>query len=174
MNRCLNTALVWVALLVGCASESKQTQQSSPPAPTPHKAAHFGEPMKLTDADAVPVGKVIASPGSYDGKYTRVSGQVTKVCPHKGCWMEITDSTTTETLFVKFEDPEEGRLIPMEAVGQVVVVEGVVKVKEISEEHARHYKEEGGATPQEVAKIVGPQKRLMMTDPRAQIAGVSN
>src|SRR5204862_1161657 len=109
------------------------------PSATP-KYASFGAPRKLAESDALSVQQLMADPKAYDGKYVRVAGTVEKVCPRKGCWMTLHDEKSNEALFVKFPDPPEGRLIPMEAVGKPVVVEGTVKVKEISEATARHYK----------------------------------
>jgi hypothetical protein len=128
--------------------------------------------MKLTDAQTVSVDKLLASPAEYDGKYVRVSGQVSNVCPKKGCWLQLHDDKTNENLFVKFPDPEQGRLIPMDAVGKPAIVEGTVKVKEISEAMARHYKQDAGAPQAEIEKIVGPQKQISITNGSAQIAGV--
>ena len=44
---------------------------------------------------------------------------------------------------------------------------------EISEAQARHYKEDAGASPEEVAKIVGPQKQYIVASPSARVAGVA-
>ena len=77
-----------------------------------------------------------------------------------------------ETVFVKFTCPFKDRLIPMEAVGKRALVEGTLQVEDISEEQARHYKEAAGASPDEIAKIVGPQKTVRMTSRSARIAGL--
>jgi hypothetical protein len=182
-------ALTLAASVAGCQGNKEQplhgtsTRRASvapetPFAPAPAQAptiATYGEPLKLAASDTVPVATVMHQPGDYEGKYVRVAGTVTKVCPRKGCWLELADASgaSKDTLFVKFEDPASGRLIPMEAVDKNVVVEGTVKLREIPESHARHLKEEAGAPTEELAKIVGPQKQLMLTDPRAQIAGVT-
>jgi hypothetical protein len=86
--------------------------------------------------------------------------------------MEMSDPTTSQPMFVKFTCPVDGRLIPMNAIGKPVVAEGVVKVKEISQEDARHIKEESGATPEQVAQIKGPQKQITLVSPAAQVAGL--
>jgi len=170
------------ALVVGCTNEEK-------PAGTGTKTAHperseaqqtpaqpmytsYGEPMKLSDDQAVPVGKVLANPAAYEGKYVRLVGNVNQVCSRKGCWLEMADETSGKPMFVKFTCPVEGRLIPMAAVGKPVVVEGTVTVKEITEDQARHYKEESGATPEEVAQVKGPQKQITLASPAARVAGL--
>jgi hypothetical protein len=153
------------------AQQSQQQRQPTAQQPKPYKA--FGEQMRLTDADAVPVEDVLADPSVYQGRYVRLVGNVKKVCTRKGCWLEMADGSTRQPLFVKFTCPIDGRLIPMEAVGRPVTVEGTVMVKEISEEDARHLKEESGATPAEVAKIKGPQRQVTLESPGARVAGIN-
>ena len=91
-----------------------------------------------------------------------------EVCSAKGCWLAL-GGPQDEGLFVKFTCPIEGRLIPMEAVGKPAVVEGTVTVVEMTEAEARHYAKDGGATETEIAKIVGPQKRITVASPSAKI-----
>jgi hypothetical protein len=177
MPRIYRLAACVIALigLGGCASHSDNSTAAAccePAKATPVKYASFGTPMKLTDADIVPVQKLLAEPASYDGKYVRVSGTVNNVCPKKGCWLTLHDEKTNQNLFVKFPDPEQGRLIPMDAVGKPAIVEGTVKVKEISEAMARHYKQDAGASQEEIEKITGPQKQISITNGSAKVAGL--
>ncbi len=135
---------------------------------------HFGERMKFTVRDPVCTGAVVADKDKYAGKHVRVKGKVHSVCAHKGCWLRLGCPSTDETIFVKFTCPVEGRLIPMEAVGHRAIVEGTFEVTQIPEEEARHYKEDAGASPEEIAKIVGPQKQIRMASPAAKIEGLSD
>jgi hypothetical protein len=174
------TIVTVVGFVVGCAKDEKPVGTGTETAHPERSEApqwqqqpmytSYGEPMKLNDDEAVPVGKVLANPAAYEGKYVRLVGNVNKVCTRKGCWLEMMDDTTGKPMFVKFTCPIEGRLIPMAAVGKPVVVEGTVMVKEISEEQARHYKEESGATPDEVAQVKGPQKQITLASPAARVA----
>src|SRR5437867_8897707 len=80
--------------LGGCASHSDKSTAAAccePAKATAVKYASFGTPMKLSDADAVPVQKLLADPSGYDGKYVRVSGTVNNVCAKKGCWLTLHD-----------------------------------------------------------------------------------
>ena len=128
--------------------------------------------MKLSDKDTICTGKVLADPDEYDGQFIRVTGRAASVCAKRGCALSLGCATGEETIFVKFTCPVEGRLIPMEAVGKQALVEGTLHVTEISQEEARHYKEDAGASPDEIAKIVGPQKTVKMTSRSARIAGL--
>jgi hypothetical protein len=129
----------------------------------------------MRDADAVGVEKVLANPEDFANKYVRMTGIVSAVCPAKGCWLRMTPEPGAGDgdVFVKFADPPEGRLVPMEAVGHDVVVEGVVKNGYMSQAQARHLKLDAGAPQEEIDKIVGPQKQVMVAQPAVTIDGVS-
>lgn len=128
----------------------------------------YGAEPKLSNVEPLPVAKLLAEPAQYDGQFVRVSGPVTDVCAKMGCWMRIGEAD--KTLFIKFTCPVEGRLIPMDAIGQTATVEGTVKVTQVSESEARHYAEDGGASPEAVAKIVGPQTEVTLQSPSAELA----
>lgn len=136
------------------------------------KYTDFGEPLSLKAKDTVSLGDVLKDMDHYDGKTVCVSGTVAAVCEAKGCWLEMTAKHQPQRVFVKFTCPVEGRLIPMEAIGHPVVVEGTIKTHEVSQAEARHMAEDGGATAQDIARIVGPQKRLQIFSPAARIYGI--
>ncbi len=129
----------------------------------------FGQKMNAASDRTIPAEDVLANIEKYDGKAVRVSGKISEVCARKGCWIRLAGATDGETLFVKFTCPVDGRLVPMDAVGRDALVEGTLHVAEISEAEAKHYKEEAGASPSEIAKIVGPQKNISMKAPAAMI-----
>ena len=139
------------------------------------EVATYGAPLKLSDAEAVPASKVLANPDQYANQYVRVTGTVTDVCEKKGCWLRVAsaDAPKGPDIFIKFKDPAEGRIVPMEAVGKTVTVEGTLKVGQLSERAARHFKEDAGAPQAEIDKIVGPQKQLMLAGPAVAIEGVA-
>ncbi len=136
------------------------------------KYADFGEPMKLDSAEPVSIAKILAAGDKYDGEYMRVSGKVASVCAKKGCWLRMSSEGANDTVFVKFTCPVDGRLIPMEAVGHDVVVEGTVTVETLTQADARHYAEDAGKSPEEIAKIVGSRKQMRMKAPAARILGM--
>jgi len=142
-------------------------------APAP-KYASFGAPTKLADAQAITVKQLTTNVEDYRGKFVRVTGTVDKVCTKKGCWLTLKQDGADQGLFVKFPDPAEGRLIPLDAVGKRAAVEGIVKVRDIPPEVAKHYAEESGATAEQLAKITGPQKQITLASPSAQVEGVES
>ncbi len=156
----------------GTAKPAAKSADKKPGHTTSQSMTDFGGPMKVAEGESTCVGEVLANPAAYDGKYVRLVGKVHSVCKKRGCWLKLAAKSGNETLFVKFTCPVDGRLIPMEAVGKKAWVEGTLRVKQIPEAEARHYKEDAGASPQELAKIVGPQKTVMMASPAARIAGL--
>jgi hypothetical protein len=141
----------------------------------PKVVATYGPAQKLSAADEVPVSKVLASPEQYKDKYVRLTGKVSGVCPKRGCWIRVAGDANAQAgndVFVKFRDPPEGRLIPMEAQGHDVTVEGTIKMGMMSEAMARHFKEDAGAPQEEIDKIVGPQKQIVIAGPAVAIEGI--
>jgi hypothetical protein len=130
----------------------------------------FGDPMKLKDADNIDAGTVLADAAKYDGKSIRLVGEVHSVCKKKGCWLRMNSGGTPLTVFVKFTCPIDGnRLIPLEAVGRPVKVEGTFAIVEIDEDEAKHQAEDAGATEAEVEAIKGPTKIIEMQGPSALV-----
>lgn len=166
------------AVVAGCESTSAPAAKAGGDAKPAAVAAaapsgsfkSYGEPVKNDGAPTVTVKQLLSNVSQYEGKPVRVEGAVSKVCERKGCWMEMADGD--KALFVKFTCPVDGRLIPMDAVGKRAVAQGELKIKEISEADARHLAEEGGKTPEQVAKIVGPQKQITLASPGAVVYGL--
>ena len=188
MNGKLLVFFVAAAALLGCAAKQNTTRPPAPPAaaaasvaaadpavaPTTAPARSFGQPM--ADGDALPtvdVSTLLKDPGAYAGKPLRITGTVRQVCAKKGCWLTLGDADQAKGLFVKFTRPIEGRLIPAEAIGKPAAVQGEVRVTQMSEAQARHYKKDAGATQEEIERIVGPQKRVIVASPAAQIVGLA-
>lgn len=129
----------------------------------------FGEKMKLTTSQPICASKILANKAKYANKTIQVCGKVDSVCAHKGCWIRLAGPTNSETIFVKFTCPVNGRLIPMEAEGHLAIVEGTLELKQIPEDEARHYAEDEGAPAEEISKIRGPQRIIKINSPAAII-----
>lgn len=154
-----------------CGTESCcDMNTAASPATQPAKWIAFGEPMKLKEADSIDAGKALADLKSFEGKTVRLTGNVTSVCNSKGCWLKMTSGGSPLEVFVKFTCPIEGRLIPEEAAGKPVVVEGKLTVKTISEEDAKHYAAEAGQTREQLDAIKGEQQQISIQGPSALVA----
>lgn len=135
------------------------------------KVVSFGEPMTVPASQTVTVSQLMASPEKYVNTPVRITGTIDGVCEKKGCWATLTDGKAKEPLFVKFTCPaeENGRIVPLEAKGRPATVQGVVKIKEVSQEDARHYAEDAGKSKVEIEKIVGWQKQVTVSSPSVQV-----
>lgn len=136
----------------------------------PAKWVAYGNPMTLAEDKTIKAEDVLADPSKYDGKVVRMLGTVTSVCTSKGCWLKMNSDGATIPIFVKFTCPVEGKLIPQEAKGQPVQVEGKLMLVEVSEEEAQHIAGEEGLSADAIDAIKGPQKRLEIQGPSALIA----
>lgn len=112
----------------------------------PSQAAEtYGGGVRLTETTSI--GKILVDPDAYVGKLVRVEGEVTDVCPMKGCWMEISEPEG-DRIRVKVED---GVLVfPVDAKGKRAAAEGVVEeIPMDREQYVRwmsHLAEERGET----------------------------
>jgi hypothetical protein len=88
------------------------------------------------------------------GGRVKVEAEVAQVCAVKGCWMVLTDGA----LAIRTTFKDYGFFVPRDLPGRVVVAEGVLSQTVTPEAEARHYAEDAGATPEEIARIVGDQK----------------
>jgi hypothetical protein len=96
-----------------------------------------------------------------------VEGTIIDVCQKKGCWMRVSDGD--EELFVRF--PDYGFFVPMNAAGREVVMHGTSVANVASVEELRHYAEDAGKSPQEVAAITEPETRVTFFADSVYIAG---
>ncbi|MBX3395658.1 MAG: DUF4920 domain-containing protein [Phycisphaerae bacterium] len=104
---------------------------------------------------------VVARADSLKGDRICVKGRIVEVCKNRGCWMTVTDGThTARVRFTKSEACSDGFLVPRNAGGHQVYMNGTVEVLTLSEADARHYAEDNGKTVDEVEAIKGPQTEI--------------
>ncbi|WP_396198962.1 DUF4920 domain-containing protein [Flavobacterium sp.] len=84
----------------------------------------------------------------------KVASKINEICQNKGCWMTL-DLGNDETAFVKFKD--YGFFVPMNAQKRETIIEGKAFVEETSVAELKHYAEDEGKTPEEIAKIKAPK-----------------
>ena len=135
--------LVAVAVVLSAYSVSASTTTS------------YGE--ALSGVSAVRIAELTSSPEKYLGEKIRVEGLVEDICPMKGCWIDILESQSRET--IRFKVADGVIVFPVEAKGREVVAEGVLRKHEMSKKRAtswlRHLAEEKGE-PFDEASVTGP------------------
>jgi len=120
--------------------------------------ASFGK--KIGASDALPAKRMAvhyANMKAGDTINAKMIAKVSEVCQAKGCWMKL-DLPDGEQVMVKFKD--YGFFMPKDISGKEVIINGKAYVTEVPVDEQRHYAEDGGATPEEIAKITEPKKTL--------------
>jgi hypothetical protein len=100
---------------------------------------------KLKGLPKVELAALLSDPTGQDGKAVSVEGKVRKACERKGCWMELAGADKGPGVRVTFKD--YGFFVPLDSAGRTAKVEGVVSVKTLSDEMAKHYESEGAIVP---------------------------
>lgn len=104
----------------------------------------YGEP--LSDLEPVRIGELTGNPESFVDRRIKVVGLVNDICPMKGCWVDIVEEQSSETIRLKVQD--DVIVFPAEARGQEIVAEGTLRRHEMSPQQAvrwlRHLAEERG------------------------------
>jgi hypothetical protein len=102
----------------------------------------LGKPLTLREA--VPVSAVASKPDAWVGKTVQVKGRVSEVCEKMGCWMNLVDPATGQTLRIKVNDGEI--VFPKEAIGKMAVAEGkMAKIEMTKDELVAQMKHEAEA-----------------------------
>jgi hypothetical protein len=97
----------------------------------------FGKPLQ--GLEPVLLQDVLAKPEA--GRVVRLEGTIEKVCPNKGCWLELKQKAAS--VHVTFEN--YGFFVPKDSMGRPVVLEGKVVVKEPKPEDLAHLEAEGAS-----------------------------
>jgi hypothetical protein len=146
-----------VAWAAGCQSDGANPMKTA----KSDGWAHYGMDDKEW-GDTVALGAV-----SGDHTNVIVEGTITEVCQMKGCWMRVADGQNE--LFVRFQD--YSFFVPMNAMGHDIVMHGTAVETELSVEELRHYAEDAGKSPEEIAAITEPQMRVTFYADSVYIAG---
>lgn len=97
-------------------------------------------------------GDLLANAENVNNSVVTVRGVVAEVCQAMGCWMVMTDGSTSVRATTG-----HNFFLPKDISGKEVLITGTFKMTEISEDDAKHYNEES-SNPKNEAEIVGPQK----------------
>ena len=80
--------------------------------------------------------------------------KINDVCQKKGCWMAMELPNGQES-FVKFRD--YAFFVPLNAADSEAIVSGKAFISETSVAQLKHYAKDGGASEEEIAKIIAPK-----------------
>jgi len=89
----------------------------------------------VTIEQAVAIETLLANPDDYVGKTVRVDGVITGVCKKRGCWMQVTDSESGNSVRIKVEDGV--MVFPYTSMGQEASAEGIFEAIKLTPEQIK-------------------------------------
>ena len=99
---------------------------------------------------------LMAEMATRDTVKTTFVATVSEVCQAKGCWMTLHDAQAGDVeIMVRFKD--YGFFVPKDIGGRQVIVEGKAFKSVTTVDELRHYAEDAGKSPEEIAKITEPE-----------------
>lgn len=123
----------------------------------PKGATVFGEAFK--PKGLVTYDQMLKQIQGQEKITVKVRGTVDAVCQAKGCWMNIVSADEgAEKMMVQFKD--YGFFMPKDIAGREVIIDGYAYYEVTSVDELRHYAEDAGKSPEEIAKITEPAKKL--------------
>ncbi|RKE90835.1 DUF4920 domain-containing protein [Ichthyenterobacterium magnum] len=146
---------VIVLVIMSCKNEEKKTEAKAE-ANKEIAYASFGK--EINDNDALRADRMAVHYANMtvgDSVNSKMIAKVDEVCQAKGCWMKL-NLENGEQVMVKFKD--YGFFMPKDIAGKEVVINGKAFVNEVPVDEQRHYAEDAGKSPEEIAKITEPKK----------------
>lgn len=139
-----------VLMTAGCAS-------------TPSTANYGGYGDPVVVVRPMPLSQAIADVEAGGPRDVLVEAEIAEVCEKMGCWMIVKDGAQKARVrFTASETCTAGFYVPRNANGHRTFVQGRLEAAEVPEDWARHYAEDQGASPAEIAKIIGPQREYTL------------
>ena len=118
---------------------------------------YFGE--KITEEGTTSSTDFLNTVQQQGEATTQVAGEITKVCPMKGCWMTM--DVAGQEMMVRFKD--YGFFVPKDAAGKTAVVQGLAVMDTLDVATLRHYAEDAGKSAEEINAITEPEVKLSFT-----------
>ena len=146
---------------MSCKNENKSSESVTEVAEELKTVQSYGEDFAAAEK-VLSVGEAMQALQDSDSLMADVEGYVTSVCQVKGCWMVLSETPDDSTgLFVRFKD--YGFFVPLDFAGSKATVRGKVYNELTSVDELRHYAEDEGQTPEQIAAITEPEieKKVM-------------
>lgn len=156
--------LIPVALTTLCTSCSGPAANDTPKdTDTVEQAAlnvmYYGDTINADGAMAM-ADFVTATMGK-DSLDAKVDCEIITSCKKKGCWMDV-KLADDRAMSVRFKD--YGFFVPTEGLeGKRAVIQGHAVREVTSVDDLRHYAEDAGKTPEEIAAITAPDTNWVFT-----------
>lgn len=148
----LATIIVGVLFItnIGTAQNEDKVMQLAEPVETGENHKVYGSEFP-NDAQFFASGYLVRNADIFKAQKVATQGTIKQVCQKKGCFFML--NAGEKNIRVSFKDYKF--FIPTDAAGSKVQLMGIFRVKDISEDQARHYAEDAGG---DANKVMGPQK----------------
>ena len=124
--------LVFSFSMIGCfkqLSEIDLLHKSNP-------IGFYGD--KIINTQKIEILSLINSPNKYIGKNVLISGKIIEVCPMRGCWINIQDTSSNEIIRLKVKD---GSIVfPLSSKNHHVKASGIFQKLEFTQQQAKNWK----------------------------------
>ena len=151
----ITLAIICVLMLNSCKNKSQEVTKNQTETEKT-KYTSFGKEIVTNDAiEAKSMAAHYKTMKSGDSINSKIIAKVNSVCQAKGCWMRLNLDDSSEVM-VKFKD--YGFFVPKDIAGKDVIINGIAYVKEVSVDEQRHYAEDAGQSPEEIAAITQPKR----------------
>ena len=97
---------------------------------------HYG--LEISNGEIIEIAELIKNSEQRLDKSIILQGIVSKVCPMRGCWVQVVDEITSERVRIKVVDGEI--VFPLSAVGKNVIAEGIFVKMELNENQSKKWK----------------------------------
>ncbi|WP_298550780.1 DUF4920 domain-containing protein [uncultured Algibacter sp.] len=150
------TVMIMCFLMLNSCKNKSQEDVETPTKTEKIEYASFGKEIIANDAiTASSMAAHYKTMNTGDSINSKIIAEVKEVCQAKGCWMRLNLDDENEVM-VKFKD--YGFFVPKDISGKQVIINGKAFVKEISVNEQRHYAEDAGKSPEEIASIITPKR----------------
>jgi len=119
---------------------------------TQSDSVHFGKFIDAEDAKSIDEFATLME--GQDTVRIKIAATAKDVCQKKGCWMKV-ETADGSLMRVRFKD--YGFFVPKDISGKEVVFEGIAFRDTVSVEDLKHYAEDAGKSPEEIAEITEPE-----------------
>ena len=92
----------------------------------------------LSDAPIYSVEDILSSPRNNIGNSILINGVISEVCPMRGCWIQVKDNNSQQSIRVKVTDGDI--VFPLSSKGKNIIAEGEFSKLVLSEKQAKSWK----------------------------------
>ena len=124
--------LIMIMVSFGCFNELSEKDRLNKKNPI----GVYGE--ALSDGYIFSVEELLSVPEKNVGNSILINGVISEVCPMRGCWIQIKDNNSKESIRIKVAD---GAIVfPLSSKGKNIIAEGQFSKLVLSEKKAKNWK----------------------------------